>query len=101
MDPIHLHTERGQRIVLGGEILGISRAAGISPMSIPATGILFRLGRRHRALLRAGVMGLSAVSSAGVFQAFALRRRTSRRRFGLCETLPTSSGVAQGCRLAW
>ena len=22
-------------------------------------------------------------------------------RFGLCETLPTSSGVAQGCRLAW
>ena len=21
--------------------------------------------------------------------------------FGLCETLPTSSGVAQGCRLAW
>jgi len=35
------------------------------PMSIPATGTLSRLGHRHRALLRAGVMGLSAVSSAG------------------------------------
>jgi hypothetical protein len=34
-------------------------------MSIPATGTLSRLGHRHRALLRAGVMGLSAVSSAG------------------------------------
>jgi hypothetical protein len=44
------------------------------PTSIPATGTLSRLGHRHRALLRAGVMGLSAVSSAGVFQASALRR---------------------------
>ena len=35
------------------------------PTSIPATGTLSRLGHRHRALLRAGVMGLSAVSSAG------------------------------------
>src|SRR5258707_8058217 len=34
-------------------------------MSIPATEMLYRLGHRHRALLRAGVMGLSAVSSAG------------------------------------
>jgi len=27
--------------------------------------------------------------------------RSVPKTFGLCETLPTSSGVAQGCRLAW
>ena len=30
IDPIRLHTERGQRIVLGGYILGIGQAAGIT-----------------------------------------------------------------------
>jgi hypothetical protein len=33
-------------------------------MSIPATEMRYRLGHLHRALLRAGVMGLSAVTSA-------------------------------------
>jgi hypothetical protein len=32
IDPIRLHTERGrQRMVLGGEILGIKQAACITP----------------------------------------------------------------------
>jgi hypothetical protein len=30
IDPIRLHPQRGQRIVLGGEILGFGRAAGIT-----------------------------------------------------------------------
>jgi hypothetical protein len=51
--------------VLGGEILGIKTSSVYNSMTIPATEILHRLGHRHRALLRAGVMGLSAVSSAG------------------------------------
>ena len=64
VDPIRLHTARGQGVVVGGEILGVCRAAGIPDEhsghrnTVPA-------GRSHRALLRAGVMGLSAVSSAG------------------------------------
>jgi hypothetical protein len=59
IDPIRLHTERGQRIVLGGEILAHQSSSGRNPMSIPATETPYRLGHQvladeARRVLRVG-----------------------------------------------
>src|SRR5450759_2502744 len=65
IDPVGLHAEGGECVVLGGEVFGVGRVIVHTRSALWPRPGLYRLRYLHRALKRAGLTGISRTDGQG------------------------------------